>query len=146
MATRKSVAFVIALVFGSAYLFTSVDRAIAQKTKGKTRPAATRQLMKGIMQPNCAGLGTSLKDDGPADDDAWDLAAQQAACLNEMGYLLMDDGRCPDADWANAAKALREGSDAALTAIGKKDLTAAQAAFKTATGACAACHKAHKPK
>ncbi|HUY37113.1 MAG TPA: hypothetical protein VMV69_30660 [Pirellulales bacterium] len=34
----------------------------------------------------------SLKDKGPVDDEAWDLAAVQAACLNEMSYLLMDDG------------------------------------------------------
>ncbi|HWB11171.1 MAG TPA: hypothetical protein VFE62_18380 [Gemmataceae bacterium] len=121
-----------------------VDAAIAQKTKGKTRPAATKQLMKGIMQPNCAGLGASLKDAGPADEDAWSLAEMQAACLNEMSYLLMDDGRCPDGEWANAAKALRAGSEATLKALEDKDVNAAQAAFKQVTGACAACHKVHK--
>ena len=127
-----------------AALLLSVDAAVAQKVKGKSRPAATKQLMKGIMQPNCAGLGASLKDNGPADDDAWSLAQTQAACLNEMSYLLMDDGRCPDGDWANAAKTLREGSEATLKALEKKDLAAAQAAFKQTTTACAACHKVHK--
>ncbi|HUY87456.1 MAG TPA: hypothetical protein VMV10_01850 [Pirellulales bacterium] len=128
----------------AAALLLSVDAALAQKTKGKTRPAATKQLMKGIVQPNCAGLGASLKDKGPADDEAWSLAETRAACLNEMSYLLMDDGRCPDGDWANAAKTLRAGSEAALKALAGKDLAAAQAAFKQTTSACAACHKAHK--
>lgn len=130
---------IIALLF-------SVEAVFAQKTKGKTRPAATKQLMKGIIQPNCAGLGASLKGSGPADDDAWTLAAQQAACLSEMGYVLMDDGRCPDGDWAKATKTLREGSAAVLEALDKKDLAAAQAAFKNTTTACASCHKAHKGK
>jgi cytochrome c556 len=60
-----------------------------------------------------------------------------------MSFLLMDDGRCPDGTWATAAKTTwREGSAAILAAVGKKDLDAANAAFKTVTSACAACHKA----
>ena len=119
----------------------------AQVKKGKTRTAATKYLMRGIMQPNCAGLGGLLKDAGPADDDAWDTAACHASCLNEMSYLLMDDGRCPDAVWAEAAKTtLREGSAEVLAACEKKDLAAANAAFKKTTQACAACHKQHKGK
>ena len=121
--------------------------ASAQVTKGKTRPAATKYLMRGIMQPNCAGLGKLLKGDGPADDKAWDTAACHASCLNEMSYLLMSDGRCPDATWAGAAtKDLRNGSAEVLAACEKKDLAAANAAFKRMTQACAACHKAHKGK
>jgi hypothetical protein len=37
----------------------------AQKLKGKSRPAPTKQLMRGILQPN-AGAGAALKDAGPA--------------------------------------------------------------------------------
>lgn len=136
---------IIALGLVSSLLL-GADAVLAQKTKGKIRPAATKQLMKGIMQPNCAGLGGSLKDSGPANDEAWALAAQQAACLNEMSYLLLDDGRCPDGDWAKACKTLQECSATALAAIEKKDAAAASAAFKAATGSCAACHKAHKGK
>ena len=120
--------------------------ALAQKTKGKTRAAATKFLMRGIQQPNCKGLADLLKESGPADDKAWETAACHASCLNEMSYLLMDDGRCPDGVWAGATKELREGSAAVLAATEKKDLDAAKAAFKTVTGACAACHKEHKPK
>ncbi len=119
------------------------ELASAQITKGKQRPAATKYLMRGISQPNCAALGRLLND-GPADDKAWDTAACHASCLNELGHLLMDDGRCPDATWAGAAKNLREGSAAVLAAIEKKDLEAARAAFKTVTGACGACHQAHR--
>lgn len=100
--------------------------------------------MRGIQQTHCKGLGDLLKDSGPADDKAWDTAACHASCLNEMSYLLMDDGRCPDATWAGATKDLREGSAAVLAAIDKKNLEAAKDAFKKVTGACAACHKAHR--
>ena len=69
------------------------------------------------MRPNCAGLGKLLKGDGLADDKAWDTAACHASCLNEMSYLLMSDGRCPDGFWAKAAKTtLREGSAEAMAA------------------------------
>jgi len=56
----------------------------------------------------------------------------------------MDDGRCPDADWANAAKQLREGSAAVLAKSEAKDAAGAQEAFKAVTGSCGACHKVHK--
>jgi cytochrome c556 len=117
--------------------------ATAQK-KGKSRAAATKYLMRGIQQSHCKALGDLLKDAGPADDKAWDTAACHASCLNEMSYLLMDDGRCPDGVWKGAAEGLREGSAAVLAAVEKKDLEATRAAFKSVTGSCGACHKAHK--
>jgi cytochrome c556 len=101
--------------------------------------------MKGILQPNAGSLGAALKDAGPADDKAWEAAQTAAVVLNEAGYMLMDDGRCPDAVWADAAKALREGSGAAMAALEKKDLEGSRAAVKTMMGSCMACHKAHKP-
>jgi len=58
----------------------------------------------------------------------------------------MDDGRCPDAVWAGAAKTLREGSAAVLDAVGKKDAAAANTAIGTMTSACKSCHTAHKGK
>jgi cytochrome c556 len=117
----------------------------AQKLKGKTRPAATKQLMKGILQPNAGSLGAALKDAGPADDKTWESAQTAAVVLNEAGYMLMDDGRCPDAVWESAAKTLQEGSAAAMAALEKKDLEGSRAAAKTLMGSCMACHKAHKP-
>lgn len=146
MKRAKLSVLVVALVAG-AILTTQWETVSAQKTKGKTRTAQTKYLMRGIMQPNCAALGQALKGDGPADDKAWDNAACNASCLNEMSFLLMDDGRCPDGVWAEAAKTtLRDGSAEVLVAVEAKDLAAAQAAFKNLTGACAACHKAHKGK
>ncbi|MCC6420612.1 MAG: cytochrome c [Gemmataceae bacterium] len=114
-----------------------------QITKGKKRPAGTNYLMRGINLPNCAGLGKALKE-APASDKAWDTIACQASCLNEMSYVLMDDGRCPDATWAKATKALRDGSAAVVAAAQKKDVEAARAAFKTIAASCATCHKAHR--
>ena len=116
----------------------------AQVKKGQTRAAATKYLMRAVNQPMCAGLDASLKGSGPGDEKAWDTAMCQASVLNEMGYLLMEDGRCPDAAWANAAKELKEGSASVLAALEKKDLEVARTSFKTVTGACGACHKAHK--
>jgi cytochrome c556 len=115
----------------------------AQKTKGKTRAALTKQLMKGFVAANCGDLGKLLK----AEQLNWEDVALKAALLNEAGYVLMDDGRCPDGDWANAAKAIQGASVEVLAAAEKKDLEAANAAFKKlTTDGCAACHKVHKPK
>ena len=115
----------------------------AQKTKGKTRPALTKQLMKGIVGANCGELKKALDAEAPN----WEDISLRAALLNESGHLLMDDGRCPDGDWANAAKALQTQSAAVLAAAEKMDAAAAKAAFGKLTGeACAGCHKAHKPK
>lgn len=130
----------------AAWLGFRTPRASAQKTKGKTRPAATKYLMRGIVQPNCAGLAKLLKDVGPADAKAWEMVACHASCLNEMSFVLMDDGRCPDAVWAKSAKTLRGCTASLLTAIEKKDAEAAQAAFQGVTESCSSCHKQHRPK
>jgi cytochrome c556 len=117
--------------------------ALAQVKKGKTRPLLTKQLMKGLNQTNCAAIGDALKADS-LDEKAWDALAIKAALLNEASYILMEDGRCPDGNWAKAATTLREQSAALLDTIAAKDKPAAQAAFKAMTQACAACHKDHK--
>jgi len=118
-----------------------VGRAQAQKTRGKTRAALTKQLMKGLVGPNCSDLKKALD----AETRNWEEISLKAALLNEAGFLLMDDGRCPDGDWANAAKAIREGSAAVLAAAEKQDATAAKDAFSKLTSeGCAVCHKAHK--
>jgi cytochrome c556 len=118
----------------------------AQVKKGKTRLAETKFLMRGVSQPNCAAIGALLKDKGPADDKAWEQVLCHAEILNELSYLLMDDGRCPDKDWAGAAKTLRECSGKVAEAAAAKKLEDAQKAFKALTGACGACHKVHKGK
>ena len=119
------------------------ENTFAQKTKGKTRDATTKQLMKGLVAPNCSAVSKSLKEP----EVNWESVALQAALLNESSYLLMDDGRCPDKDWATGAKTVREASKALLESAEKKDLEGAQKAFKTLTSeGCATCHKAHKPK
>jgi hypothetical protein len=94
--------------------------------------------------PGCAALANLLKEKGPATEKAWDQATQHAAILNEMSYVVMDDGRCPDKAWADAAKTLRECSGKALAAVKEKKTEDAQAAFKALTGACQACHKVHR--
>lgn len=130
-----------ALVLGiAAVLSLSGD---AQIKKGKTRPLTTKQMMNGLVKLHCGGLAEGLKK-APADDKGWEELATKAALLNEAGYILMEDDRCPDADWANAAKQLREGSADVLAKLEAKDHAGASEAFKAVTGSCASCHKVHK--
>lgn len=117
------------------------ESAEAQKTKGKTRAALTKQLMKGLVAANCGDLKKALD----AEQTNWDDVALKAALLNEAGYILMDDGRCPDGDWAGAAKAIQGASAEVLAAAEKKDSAAAKAAFgKLTKEGCGACHAVHK--
>ena len=116
----------------------------AQVKKGKSRLMLTKHLMGGLMKVHCGGLKKSL-DAGPADDKAWAELATSAALINEASYILMDDGRCPDGTWADAAtKTLRQGSADVLKAVDAKDLEAVKKAFGEMTKACESCHKAHK--
>lgn len=133
----------LALV-GIAAVTSFVAFTSAQVKKGKTRPLQTRHWMRGVQGPACSALGNLLKDPGPADDKAWDMAAQHAEILNESSYVLMADGRCPDATWADGAKQLREGSEAVLKAIEAKNFADAKAAFGNLTKGCGTCHSAHK--
>ncbi|MFN8856463.1 MAG: hypothetical protein ACK50P_12920, partial [Planctomycetaceae bacterium] len=65
------------------------------------------------------------------------------------GYLLLDDGRCPDGDGAKASESLKSSSAPILEAVGKreackKEASAAKEAFKKlTTDGCAAGDKVH---
>jgi hypothetical protein len=117
----------------------------AQIKKGKTRLAETKFLMRGAVGPNCSALAKLVKDE-PKDDKGWEALACHASILNELSYVLLEDGRCPDQSWADACKALRESSSKLRDAADAKKLEAAQGAFKGVTGSCSACHKVHKGK
>jgi len=115
----------------------------AQKTKGKTRPVLTKQLMKGLVSANCGELKKALD----AQEVNWDDVTLRAALLNESGYLLLEDGRCPDGKWAKAAQALQKNSARILERAEAKDLDGAKSAFGELTKqGCAACHAAHRNK
>lgn len=59
----------------------------------------------------------------------------------------MDDGRCPDGEWARSSKALQATSAAHLAAAQKKDSDAAKTAFADLTRqSCKVCHAAHNGK
>lgn len=141
---RRSTGLVAALLLAAGSAVVLYPSAQAAVTQGKSRPAETKYLMRGAVQPNCAAIGKMLKEAAPADDKAWDTLACHASLLNELGYVLMDDGRCPDKTWAEATKTLKDESAKVLAAAKAKNLDDAQASFKAMTGACAACHKAHK--
>ncbi len=140
----RTAAVVVALGLGLGLFQQAAN---GQKTKGKTRPAPTIMLMQGIMFPNCSALEGLLKGEGPKDNRGWGKVEMHATVLNEMSYVLMDDGRCPDKVWKGAAEeTLRKCSSKVLEAVKAKDAKAAQAAFKNLTNACATCHKAHRPE
>jgi len=136
----RTVAVVVVLGLGIGLS----QQASGQKTKGKTRLAPTISLMQGIMNPNCTALAALLKGEGPKDLRSWGKVQLHAAVLNEMSYVVMEDGRCPDKVWKGAAETLRKCSAKVLEAGEAKDAKAAQAAFKNLTNACNTCHKAHR--
>jgi cytochrome c556 len=116
----------------------------AQVTKGKTRAALTKHLMAGINKVHSGEL-KKLLDAGAPDAKAWASIELSAALLNEASYILMEDGRCPDGVWSDAAsKTLRGASADVLKAAAAKDLEAAKKAAGEIGKACGACHKAHK--
>lgn len=142
---RTSVISLVAVAALAASLFVAQDM-LAQVKKGKSRLLLTKQLMKGLVSAQCGAVKKAL-DSSPADDKAWEEIGISAALLNEASYVLMDDGRCPDGKWAEAAsKSLREGSAEVVAAAEKKDLEAAKKGFGTLTSACKNCHEAHKKK
>ncbi|MBI3680099.1 MAG: cytochrome c [Acidobacteria bacterium] len=121
----------------------AATHAAGQIQKGKTRPLQTKVWMKTVNQPHCGALVKMLKA-GITEDSGWAEAAAHAQMLTESGHVLMADSRCPDTTWANAAKDLREGSEAMLKAIEAKDSAAASADLQKVLGACKACHAAHR--
>lgn len=117
--------------------------ATAQFHKGKTRLALTKQIMVGLVHPNYAAIEKVAKE-APADKKAWEALETNAALLNEASYLLMEDGRCPDADWDKATQKLRAGSAAVLAKIQAKDKVGIATEIKAMTQACVDCHTAHR--
>ncbi|MBM3840435.1 MAG: cytochrome c [Verrucomicrobia bacterium] len=133
-------------LYATLTILLAVGGVTAQVKVGKTRPMKTAQWMKGVMKPHCTALKDGLNA-GPSKDETWAELAVHAVLINEASYLLMEDGRCPDGVWANAAgKTLREGSAEVLKAIEAKDVAAAKTAFDQMTKACAACHDKHREK
>jgi hypothetical protein len=134
------VAFAIAGLCGGS-LFVSGDSASAQK-QDPQRVCKVHDIMAGIVGPNCGALKKVLDADQPD----WKKAKLNAALLNEVGHLLVQAGRCPDAKWAEAANTLRDCSAVVAEKINAEDASAAKGAFGAMTKACKACHDVHKKK
>lgn len=114
----------------------------AQK-KGKSRPLTTSQLMAGLVKPQFGALKTALEK-GPKTDDEWKAVATSAALLNESAYVMMEDGRCPDASWKEGACILQEASRDAVKQIEAKDVEGALKAVNGILQSCKTCHAKHK--
>lgn len=111
-----------------------------QVKKGKKRPLQTKTLMAHVVKTHCGGIGAALK----ADEVDFDAITAKAELLNECGHILMADGRCPDGDWAKAAKTLQECSAVVIKKAADEDKEGVQGAFQAMTKACGACHSKHK--
>lgn len=134
---------VASVAFAAVFLIQS---SLAQVKQGKTRLLKTEQLMEGVIKPHCGALKEGLKSE-PANAKAWKKLTMHAALLNEASFILMDDGRCPDKVWADAAtKTLRQGSADLVRALEAKNLADAREAFGSMSGACKDCHDKHKEK
>ena len=127
-----------------AAMAAALTAGVLNAQSGKdVRVASVHDIMAGIHKIHCTDLKKAL-DAGPSDDEAWEKVAVHAAMMNESGHVLMQNKRCPDGVWKGACATLREGSANVSAAAKKKDLDGAKRAFKAMTGACGACHKAHK--
>lgn len=137
---RRLLLFGFGLVGSAAVL--GLGATLAQPAADE-RIADVEHLMEGISRPHCSALGKLLKA-GPSNEKDWKHVKLHAALLNELSYMLLQAGRCPDATWAKAAQQLRESSAAVYSAASSQDTAAARSAFKGITKACATCHKAHR--
>ncbi|MBI4579734.1 MAG: cytochrome c, partial [Planctomycetes bacterium] len=142
-ARAASLGSCLALVGTVALVGWRLSAGAAEQASPPARVAAIRHIMAGVNQPHCAAIAAALKD-GPKDDAAWADLALHAALLNESGHLLVENSRCPDATWANAAGALQRGAAELFAAAGQKDLEVSRTSFKGVTGACGTCHAAHR--
>ncbi len=139
MSGRK-LTVLVGCVAGAVCLGMLIEPATAYRD-GETREATTHQLMEGLVGSNCGALKKALD----AEETDWEKISLHAALLNEAGYILMADNRCPDADWASGARALQTHSASLLEGAEAEDLDAAKAAFGEMTSnGCAICHQAHK--
>lgn len=115
-----------------------------QPAAAEPRVASVRHIMAGINAPNCSALGAALKNNGPGDDKVWQDVVRFASLLNEAGFILMENRRCPDDVWKNAAIGLRENAAKVAHAGSIKNLEDARTGFKGVTASCASCHQVHK--
>jgi hypothetical protein len=138
---RQKLTMLVACVAVAVCLGMLIEPVAAYRD-GATREATTSQLMKGLVGANCGALKKELD----AEETDWEKISLHAALLNEAGYILMADERCPDGDWASGARALQTHSAALLEQAEAEDLDAAKAAFGELTSnGCAVCHEAHRP-
>jgi len=110
------------------------------------RIAEVKHIMAGIHKVHCGPTVEMTKGDGPKDDKGWAELEMHAAMMNESGHVLMQNNRCPGAEWAKACAILQSGSEAVFKAAQAKDLSAAAVAAKKMTASCKMCHKVYKKK
>ncbi len=135
-------ALVVVLGLGAALL------ALAPSSQAQDKKPAPeiKKFMKTVSNPNCGSASKLLKK-GPATDKEWATVEKNAKNLHQLSKDLMAEDRCLSADWAKACATLKECSAKLAEAAQEKKLEDAQAALKGLTsGACAVCHKAHRPK
>jgi cytochrome c556 len=100
--------------------------------------------MAGIQEPGMLLLQRSVRGAGPQSDDDWGAVTMNAALMNEIGFMLVQNERAKDAVWTKAATDLRAASAAFHAASEKKDLAAMRAELPKLSASCQECHTVHR--
>lgn len=109
----------------------------------EARAATVKHLMSGVNQPAMVAL-SKVGRQAPVSDKDWAGLEAQAGLLNEMGFCLMEAGRCPDDVWAKSSADLRAASAAAVEAARTKNLETLKAQIPKLGASCKACHEVHR--
>lgn len=107
------------------------------------RVATVSNLMEGVCKPNMNRIMASAAK-APGTDSEWHQLGVSAALMNEIGHVLMEAGRCPDAVWAQGAAELRAASAAISAAVEARDPAALKEHAPKVGASCKTCHDVHK--
>lgn len=128
-----------------AALALAGNLAQSEDAKTEARAATVKNLMAGCVNPSMTGLA-KVGRQAPVSDKDWQTLEINAALLNEMGFTMMEGGRCPDDVWAKAAADMRAASAVAAQAARDKNLDELKAQVPKLAASCKACHEVHRKK
>lgn len=115
----------------------------AKVTAEATKAAGIEEIMKKSFNKK---VGVCPKIGPAAKDGKWEDAVKLSKELAEYGSALPSNP-CPMGDaksWEKLSKKFATDTKAVAEACANKDLAAVEAALKTLTSSCKACHDAHR--
>ena len=140
---KKHSIWIASVVMASVALMAIGLEARSQK-KDEPRVAQVKDLMAGINKPHMQRLQRAVQAGGPRNEEEWNALAISAALINENGFVLMQDGRCPDSTWATACANLRAATTELAEAVAEKSFDGVKAALPKIGVSCKSCHDVHR--